>query len=88
MIPPSPPPPSPKSATKPSPPPISSAAPFFTAMAEAVHPDTFHIPFPQIWDSLEGPFSIPVAALNTRACRYGNPRDMLSSQQTGPCGIR
>ena len=87
MIPPSPPPPSPKSATKPSPPPISSAAPFFTAMAEAVHPYTFHIPFPRIWDSLEVPFSIPVAALNTRACLYGNPRDMLSSQQTGLCGI-
>jgi hypothetical protein len=37
-------------------------------MAEAGHPDTFHIPFPRIWDSLEGPFTIPVAALNTRAC--------------------
>lgn len=87
MMPPSPPPPSPKSATKPSPPPISSAALFFTAMVEAGHPDTFHIPFPRICGSLEGPFSIPVAALNTRACRYGNPRDMLSSQQTGPCEI-
>jgi hypothetical protein len=56
-------------------------------MVEAGHPDTFHIPFPRICGSLEGPFSIPVAALNTRACLYGNPRDMLSSQQTGPCEI-
>lgn len=54
-----------------------------TAMAEAVHPEAFSIPFQRIWDNLEGPLSMPVASLNTRACLYGNPREMLVSQQKG-----
>lgn len=54
-----------------------------TAMAEAVHPETFRIPFQRIWDTLEGPLSMPVASLNTRACLYGNPREMVMSQQKG-----
>ena len=72
MMPPSPPPPSPKSQ------------PNHRHHLSAVRPCSsppwlkrgiryLHIPFRKIWDSLEGPFSIPVAALNTRACRYGNP---------------
>ncbi|MBS0170714.1 MAG: DUF4403 family protein [Nitrospira sp.] len=54
-----------------------------TAMAEAVHPDIFNIPFQRIWDDLGGPLSMPVASLNTRVCLYGNPREMLVSQQKG-----
>ncbi len=54
-----------------------------TAMAEAVHPEAFNISFQRIWDNLEGPLSMPVASLNTRACLYGNPREMLVSQQKG-----
>lgn len=54
-----------------------------TALAEAVHPDIFNIPFQRLWDNLEGPLSIPVASLNTRACLYGNPREMVISQQKG-----
>lgn len=54
-----------------------------TAMAEAVHPETFSIPFQRIWDTLEGPLSMSIASLNTRACLYGHPREMLMSQQKG-----
>lgn len=54
-----------------------------TTLAEAVRPEAFSIPFQRIWDNLEGPVSMPVASLNTRACLYGNPREMLLSQQKG-----
>ncbi len=54
-----------------------------TALAEAVHPQVFSIPFQRMWDHLEGPLSMPVASLNTRACLYGNPREMVMSQQKG-----
>jgi hypothetical protein len=54
-----------------------------TALAEAVQPETFAIPFQRLWDDLEGPLSVPVAALNTRACYYGNPREMVLGQQKG-----
>lgn len=54
-----------------------------TAMVDAVHPEAFGIPFQRIWNNLEGPLSIPVASLHTRACLYGNPREMLVSQQKG-----
>lgn len=54
-----------------------------TAMAEAVRPEAFGIPLQRIWDNLEGPVSVPVASLNTRACLYGNPREMLLSRLKG-----
>lgn len=54
-----------------------------TALAEAVQPDTFAIPFQRLWDDLKGPLSVPVAALNTRACYYGNPRELTLGQQKG-----
>jgi len=54
-----------------------------TALADAVQPDTFGIPFQRIWDDLEGPLAVPVAALNTRACYYGHPREMVLGPQKG-----
>ena len=54
-----------------------------TALAEAVQPDTFMIPFQRLWDDLEGPLSVPVSALNTRACLYGNPREVMVGQHKG-----
>lgn len=54
-----------------------------TALAEAVHPKEFAIPLQRIWDDLGGPLSIPVASLNTRACMYGNPREMILGGQKG-----
>lgn len=54
-----------------------------TALAEAVHPKEFGIPLQRIWDDLGGPLSIPIASLNTRACMYGNPREMMLGGQKG-----
>ncbi len=54
-----------------------------TALAEAVHPKEFGIPLQRIWDDLGGPLSIPIASLNTRACMYGNPREMILGGQKG-----
>lgn len=54
-----------------------------TALAEAVHPQEFGIPLQRIWDDLGGPLSMPVASLNTRACMYGNPREMVLGGQKG-----
>jgi hypothetical protein len=54
-----------------------------TALAEAVHPQEFAIPLQRIWDDLGGPLSIPIASLNTRACMYGNPREMVLGGQKG-----
>ena len=54
-----------------------------TALAESVQPETFSIPFQRLWDDLGGPLSVPVSALNTRACLYGNPREVLLGQQRG-----
>ncbi len=54
-----------------------------TALAEAVQPETFGIPFQRLWDDLEGPLSVPVSAINTRACFYGNPREVMLGQQKG-----
>lgn len=54
-----------------------------TAMAEAVHPKEFAIPLQRIWDDLGGPLSMPIASLNTRACMYGNPREMILGGQKG-----
>ncbi len=54
-----------------------------TALAEAVHPKEFAIPLQRIWDDLGGPLSMPVASLNTRACMYGNPREMILDGQKG-----
>ena len=54
-----------------------------TALAEAVHPKEFAIPLQRIWDDLGGPMSMPIAALNTRACMYGNPREMILGGQKG-----
>jgi hypothetical protein len=52
-------------------------------LAEAVHPQEFGIPLQRIWDDLGGPLSLPIAALNTRACMYGNPREMTLGGQKG-----
>lgn len=54
-----------------------------TALAEAVHPQGFGIPLQRIWDDLGGPLSMPIASLNTRACMYGNPREMILGGQKG-----
>ncbi|MBA2487161.1 MAG: DUF4403 family protein [Nitrospira sp.] len=54
-----------------------------TALAEAVQPDTFKIPFQRLWDDVAGPLSLPVSSLNTRACLYGNPREVTLGQQKG-----
>lgn len=54
-----------------------------TALAESVRPDTFNIPFQRLWDDLGGPLSVPISALNTRACFYGNPREVMLGQQRG-----
>ncbi|HPV83763.1 MAG TPA: DUF4403 family protein [Nitrospira sp.] len=54
-----------------------------TALTEAVHPKEFGIPLQRIWDDLGGPLSMPVASLNTRACMYGNPREMILGGQKG-----
>jgi hypothetical protein len=53
------------------------------ALAEAVQPETFGIPFQRLWDDLEGPLSLPVSTLNTHACLYGNPREVMLGQQKG-----
>ncbi len=53
------------------------------ALAEAVHPQEFGISLQRIWDDLGGPLSLPIASLNTRACMYGNPREMILSGQKG-----
>lgn len=53
------------------------------ALAEAVQPEAFSIPFQRLWDDLEGPLSLPVTALNTRACLYGNPREVTVGRQKG-----
>lgn len=54
-----------------------------TALSEAIRRDTLTIPFQRLWDDLEGPLSLPVASLNTRACLYGNPREVSLGNQTG-----
>lgn len=53
------------------------------ALAESVSPQEFGIPLQRIWDDLGGPLSLPVASLNTRACMYGNPREMILGGQKG-----
>ncbi len=54
-----------------------------SALAESVHPQEFGIPLQRIWDDLGGPLSMPIASLNTRACMYGNPREMVLGGQKG-----
>ena len=54
-----------------------------TALAESVQGETFAMPFQRLWDDLEGPLSLPVASLNTKACLYGNPREVSLGPQTG-----
>jgi hypothetical protein len=54
-----------------------------SALAESVQPETFTIPFQRLWDDLGGPLSVPVSALNSRACLYGNPREVVLGQQRG-----
>lgn len=53
------------------------------ALAEALQPQQFGISLQRIWDDLEGPLSLPIASLNTRACMYGNPREMILGAQKG-----
>lgn len=54
-----------------------------TALAASVKPETFSIPFQRFWDDLAGPLVVPVSTLNTRACLYGNPREMILGPQKG-----
>ncbi len=54
-----------------------------TALAESVQPETFNLPFQRLWDDLGGPLSVPVSALNTRACLYGNPREVKNPALPG-----
>ena len=53
------------------------------ALTDAVHADAFAIPLQRLWDDLDGPLSLSMATLNTHACLYGNPREMILGQQKG-----
>ena len=53
------------------------------ALAKAVEPESFGMPLQRLWDDLQGPLAIPVSNLNSRACYYGNPRELTLGQQKG-----
>jgi hypothetical protein len=44
--------------------------------ADAVSPETFSIPLSRVWQDLSKPVSVPVSALNSHLCLYGQPSEL------------
>jgi hypothetical protein len=45
-------------------------------LAEAVSADSFSIPLNRLWQDLSKPVSVPVTALNSQLCLYGQPSEL------------
>ena len=52
-------------------------------LAEAVSPETFSIPINRLWQDLNKPVSVPVSALNTHLCLYGQSSELSMGRPQG-----
>ena len=52
-------------------------------LAEAVSPETFSIPVNRLWQDLNKPVSVPVSALNTHLCLYGQSSELTLGRPRG-----
>ncbi len=52
-------------------------------LAEAVSPEAFAIPVDRLWLDLNKPVSVPVSALNTHVCLYGQSSDLTLGRPRG-----
>jgi hypothetical protein len=52
-------------------------------MADAVSPETFSIPLSRVWQDLSKPVSVPVSALNSHLCLYGQPSELTMGPPRG-----
>ena len=51
--------------------------------ADAVSPETFSIPLSRVWQDLSKPVSVPVSALNSHLCLYGQPTELSMGPPRG-----
>ena len=51
--------------------------------ADAVSPETFSIPLSRVWQDLSKPVSVPVSALNSHLCLYGQPSELSMGPPRG-----
>ncbi|HEX2056384.1 MAG TPA: DUF4403 family protein [Nitrospiraceae bacterium] len=52
-------------------------------LADAVSPETFSIPLSRVWQDLSKPVSVPVSALNSHLCLYGQPSELVLGPPRG-----
>jgi len=52
-------------------------------LAEAVSPETFSIPINRLWQDLNKPVSVPVSALNSHLCLYGQSSELSMGRPQG-----